>query len=409
MTQYLEEILQPEVQAFIRDHANHDPFALSLQAKKYPHLPIQAIAEQIGARQKARQKLPEWHQTQSIVFPPGISIEQSSSERTAKYKSTLVNGHQLIDLTGGMGVDTYYLSQNFAETHYVEQNAELAIITQHNFSVLGKKNIQVHNTAAEHFLQNWPQKADVIYLDPDRRPAHGQKTFSLADASPNVLDLLHELLQKANTILIKTSPLLDIDLAIRSLRFVDKVFVVAVDNECKEVLYGLQAGENDNPEISTVNLSSKGKAVQEFSFTRQQEETTSASFSEPLRYLYEPNAAVLKAGAFKMIASHYALLKLHPNSHLYTSDTLVSSFPGRTFVITHVANYDKKTLRKLLPTPQANISIRNFPDSVQKIRKKTGLKEGGKTYIFATIADQNKPILLITEKLTQPKPTPGKP
>ena len=396
--QYLEEILQPEVQAFIRDHAQHDPFALMLQAKKYPNLPFRAIAEQISARQKARHKLPEWEQTPNIVFPPGVSIEQSSSEITAKYKSNLVKGKQLIDLTGGMGTDTFYLSRHFATTHYVEKNAELAAITAHNFQALGKRDIQVHTSEAEHFLQQWEGKADVIYIDPDRRDENARKTYSLADASPNVVDMLGELIRKAEIVLIKTSPLLDISRAVSELQYVQKVFVVAVDNDCKEVLYLLQNKQEENPEITAVNLSSKGKAMQEFTFARQQEEAALASFSQPLGYLYEPNAAILKAGAFKMTGVRYKLFKLHPNSHLYTSDETIPHFPGRTFEVQHICAYDKKMVRKLLPEAKANITTRNFPDTVPQIRKKTGLKEGGNIYVFATVLPDNKPVLLITKK-----------
>jgi len=398
--QYLEEILQPEVQAFIRDHAHHDPYALTLQAQKYSHLPIQSIAEQIGARQKARYKLPEWYQTDAIVFPPGIPLEQSSSEITAKYKSTLVNGGQLIDLTGGMGVDTFYLSHSFQQTDYVEQNTELATLTRHNFQALGQPGIQVHTDTAEHFLQNWQGKADVIYLDPDRRAEHAHKVFRLADASPNVLALIGHLIQKADTTLIKTSPLLDIDLAIQNLRFVRKVYVVAVDNDCKEVLYLLRAGETLSPEITAVNLSAKGKMVQEFSFTRAQEATAVVNYARPMQYIYEPNAAVLKAGAFKAVAIHYNLQKLHPNSHLYTSTHQVPSFPGRSFKVHHSCTYNKRLLRKLLPEGNANISVRNFPDTVDMIRKKLGLKESKNTYLLATTGPDNKPIVLICEKVS---------
>ncbi len=394
----LQEILQPEVQAFIRDHAHHDPFALALQAKKYPHLPIKAIAEQIAARQKARHKLPEWEQKPQIVFPSGISIEQSSSEITAKYKSTLVRGKKLIDLTGGMGVDTFYLASSFTETHYVEKNTELAETTRHNFNILGKPDIQVHTGTADDFLEKWEQKADVVYIDPDRRPGSSQKTFSLADASPNVLEMKARLLQKANSVLIKTSPLLDIDLAVKALEYVQKVYVVAVDNDCKEVLYLLQNKREENPEIIAINLSLKGKAAQEFSFTRSQEKEAVSHFSEPFKYIYEPNAAIRKAGAFKTAALKFSLQKLHPNSHLYTADEVVGDFPGRAFVVKHICPYNKKRLKECMPEGKANIATRNFPDSVQRIRKKMSIKEGGSTYVFATILSDNRPVLLITKK-----------
>ena len=388
-------LLQPHIQQFIREHERDDPYQLALQAHRYPKYPIPAIAEQLQARQKAREKLPEWYATEGIIFPPVLSMEQCSSQATAQYKQSLVQGERLVDLTGGAGVDTYYLDQAFAQTNYVEQDATLADMARHNFSVLGADSIRVHPVAAEAFLPTISEPVDCIYLDPARRDAHGGKVFRLADSQPNVLALRDMLLTKAKTILLKTAPLLDIQATVQDLAYVTQVHVVAINNEVKEVLYQL-AQAVAAPEIITINLRADGE--EHFSFYRLQEAQAAVTYSEPLRYLYEPNAALMKAGAFKSIAAHYHLHKLHPNTHLYTSEQLVPNFPGRTFVCQMVVPYQKKAVRQHLAQPQANITTRNFPDSVATVRKKLGLKDGGDTYLFATQLADGKYSVIVAQK-----------
>lgn len=390
------DLLQPHIQQFIREHERDDPYQLALQAHRYPEYPIPAIAEQLQARQKARGKLPEWYATKGIIFPPVLSMEQCSSQVTAQYKQSLVQGERLVDLTGGTGVDTYYLSQAFAQTDYVEQDATLADTARHNFSVLGADSIRVHPVAAEAFLPTISEPVDCIYLDPARRDMHGSKVFRLADSQPNVLVLRDILLTKAKSVLLKTAPLLDIQATVQDLAYVTQVHVVAVNNEVKEVLYQLAQEAVAEPEIVAVNL--RADAEERFSFYRSQEAQATITYSEPLRYLYEPNAALMKAGAFKSIAAHYHLHKLHPNTHLYTSEQLVPNFPGRTFVCQVVVPYQKKAVRQHLTQPQANITTRNFPDSVATVRKKLGLKDGGDTYLFAAQLVNEKYSVIVVQK-----------
>ena len=384
-------LLQPHIQQFIREHERDDPYQLALQAHRYPEYPIPAIAEQLQARQKARGKLPEWYATEGIVFPPVLSMEQCSSQATAQYKQSLRQGERLVDLTGGAGVDIYYLGQAFAQTDYVEQDATLADTARHNFSVLGADSIRVHPVAAEAFLPTLSEPVDCIYLDPARRDAHG-KVFRLVDSQPNVLALRDVLLTKAKTVLLKTAPLLDIQATVQDLAYVTQVHVVAVNNEVKEVLYRLTPETAEEPEIITINLR---EDAERFSFYRSQEAQASVTYAQPLRYLYEPNAALMKAGAFKSIAAHFHLYKLHPNTHLYTSEQLVPDFPGRTFTCQAVLPYQKKAVRQHLAQPQANITTRNFPDSVAIVRKKLGLKDGGDTYLFAAqLADEKYSVIV---------------
>ena len=390
-------LLQPSVQQFIREHEHDDPYQLALQAHRYPDYPIPAIAEQIQARRKAKDKLPEWYANQEVLFPPSLSLEQCSSQLAAQFKQSLVSGQRLVDLTGGAGVDTYYLSRSFQQTDYVEQQALLSEIAQHNFSVLGAGPIQTHTTTAETFLATLHEPVDCFYLDPARRDVHARKVFQLADSSPNILALQEVLLAKAPTVLLKTAPLLDIDATVKALGTVAQVYVVAVNGEVKEVLYLLSRENPADPLITAVNV---GRPDEPFSFYRAQEAEAEATYSEPLRYLYEPHAALMKAGAFKLIAQRLGLHKLHPNTHLYTSDRRVSDFPGRTFVCEVVVPYQKKAVRNHLPHSKANITARNFPDSVASIRKKLGLKDGGDTYLLATTLSDGKSGILVARKPT---------
>ncbi|MGB3851874.1 MAG: class I SAM-dependent methyltransferase [Tunicatimonas sp.] len=381
----------------MREHAHDDPHQLALQARRYPDLPISAIAEQLQARRKAQSKLPEWWASEGIVFPPALSLEQCSSEVTARYKSSLLGGQRLVDLTGGAGVDTYYLSQSFAQTDYVEQDEALANLARHNFAVLGASSVRVHAVTAETFLIDFPEPIDAIYLDPARRDAQSRKVFQLADSTPDVLALQDDLLAKATSVLIKTAPLLDIPATLRVLKYVSQVHVVAVRNEVKEVLYRLDRGYAGEPSVTAVDLQSSSE--EPFTFLRSEETSAVATYADPLTYLYEPHAALMKAGAFKLIAQRFGLSKLHPNTHLYTSDQPVPNFPGRTFRCRAVLPYRKKALPAYLPALKANVSTRNFPDPVATVRKRLGLVDGGNVYLFATRLKNGQLRLIITEKL----------
>jgi len=391
------QLTQAEIQRFIREHEQDDPVDLMLKASRFPDVPMRKVAEQIQARKKARHKLPEWYQQKGVLFPPALSVEQASSESTARLKADLLSGQRLVDLTGGMGVDTFYLGKSFAQIDYVERQEKLLALAKHNFLQLGAAHIRLHQAEASAFLKALSGKVDCIYLDPARRDDQARKIFQLQDCSPNVLALKQLLLTKADQILIKTAPLLDIQLAIRELGQVSRVWVVSVKNECKEVLYLLEPGQQREPLISTVNLLDDGK--QHFDFRLSEEAGATANYSAPQSYLYEANASLLKAGAFLKVAVSYGLAKLHPNSHLYTSDNLRSDFPGRIFKLITQSKYNRKSLKSAVPGGKANISVRNFPESVKQIRKKTGIRDGGELYIFATTVMPQQRIMLICKRV----------
>ncbi len=382
---------------FIQEHGHRSPAELMLQAGRFPQLPVAELVKQIQARQKATDKLPSWVAHPDVVFPPPVSVEQTSSEAAAAYKASLVQGQLLIDLTGGFGVDSFHFAKRFARVVHVEQNGELSQIAAHNFRLLGAGNVEAVHASAESFLKNFQGRADVLYLDPARRGERAEKVHLLQDCEPDVLGLLPLLFSKANAVLLKTSPMLDIELALEQLKHVAQVWVVALGGECKEVLYLLQPEHSTEPQRHAVNLLSSGQK-QELTFTKTAEESAAVRYADPMAYLYEPNSAILKAGAYRSVANQYGLHKLHPNSHLYTSTQLIPDFPGRAFACLGTGRYNKKELLSRLPNRKANITVRNFPESVADIRKKTGIKEGGDAYLFFTTDMHQKPIVVFCRK-----------
>lgn len=381
---------------WILAHERDEPAHLMLQAHRFTDIPVREAVVQIQARQKAKHKLPSWYATEAVVYPPLISVEQSSSQETASYKADLLEGKTMADLTGGMGVDTFFLARHFQEAFYVEQAENLCQLARHNFQLLGAPHIKVVHATAEEFLRNAP-RLDFIYLDPARRGQGNQKLYKLADCQPNVTSLLPLLFEKTDTILLKAAPMLDIRQGLKELEGVKEVHVVAVKNEVKELLFLIKKGTTGEPLIKAANLKADHQEIFEFTFSEEQQ--AEAPLSEPLQYLYEPHAALLKAGAFKLLAQKYGLFKLHPNSHLYTAASLKEDFPGRAFQILYAGKADKKVLRKYLPEAKALISSRNHPLSVQQITKKYSLQEGGGRYLFATTFSAGKAGVLVCEKV----------
>lgn len=389
----IKELLSEEIQAYINEHLNDDVADLSLRSELRHLSFFKEILEQIKSKKKAKSKLPTWFEKEGIVFPPSISMEQCSSELTAEYKARLISGQKLVDLTGGFGIDSYYLSQNFEETDYVERNEKLCEICHHNFTVLDA-NVRVNKQIAEEFLERG-EHFDWIYLDPARRDDVNNKVFRLEDCTPDVITLQDELLKNSEHILIKLSPMLDIKQGLLQLRHVSEVHVIAVRNEVKELLFTIKKGFEGVAQIHCINLNQNAKS--EFTFTLSEEEFTESKFSEIQGYLYEPNAAIMKAGAFKSIANRFELKKINQHTHLYTSEELIEEFPGRSFKVIEELPLNKK-LKSSFPDMKANITVRNYPLSVQQLRNKTGIKEGGEHYIFAFTGIKQKHFLL-TEKI----------
>ena len=388
----------PRIRDFATAHHNADVRQLLLQKSHPPGFPIQEAALQIQARQKAKTKLPAWFANPNICYPSLLSLEQCSSETTANFKANLLQGDTIVDLTGGMGVDAAAFSARFREVVYLERNADLQEITAHNLAQLGVANVQCVAADSAQWLRQYNGMADWIYLDPARRGTAGGKVVRLQECEPEVLALKEILFQKARNVLLKSSPMLDIDLAVGQLGNVRRVYVVAVENEVKELLFHLAEPATMPPEIVSVNLPKPPHPVQEFGFDRNRESTAEVRFNLPQQFLYEPNAAVLKAGAFRSVAAAFGVEKLHPNSHLYTSEVLAPGFPGRVFTVLATLKLDKKQLKPWLPQGKANIATRNFPMTVAQIRQQTGLKDGGDRYLFATTDLENRRIMVVCEK-----------
>ena len=430
-----ELCIADSVKEFIEKHLKDDVNRLALA--KFPEgIDREFVIRQIHARQVLSKKLPSWAENDELVFPKKLSLEQCSSELTAKYKATLLStkSHEitrrefsedscsladekriLIDLTGGMGVDTAFLSDNFDKTYYVEMQEELCEIAKHNFKVMNK-NIEVVNDNAEHFLTICDE-VDCIYLDPARRDEYGRKMVSLHDCSPDVVELHDLLLKKAKRVLVKVSPMLDIEMVKKELKDITEIHVVAVRNECKEILICQRTTDNgqqtcENSEDCLQMIAVDLRENWNFAFTENEELEAQWTLADNVgRYLYEPGAACMKAGCFKLLSQRYGLDKLHRNSHLYTSDDLIPDFPGRIFEVVNVVPFDKKTKKNIWTLDfedakkgsatfkKANVAVRNFPLSAEELKKNLGLQDGSDFYIFGSTMKGEKKVVVLTKKV----------
>ena len=406
-------LLNDVTRAFAEAHRNEDVRDLALKTKRTADLDLPAALDQIAGWQIARNKLPQWAACADIVYPAHISMEQCSSQFTAQYKAEIArrllrslpqsagqtaNDVTMTDLTGGFGVDFSYLARGFGHATYVERQSHLCELAAHNMAALGLMQAQVVCGDGVEYLRAM-EPAQLIYIDPARRDEHGARTYAIEDCTPDVLALRDLLLAKARYVMIKLSPMLDWRKAVDDFAgTVAEVHIVSTGNECKELLLLLGQGEGvpaDDIPIHCVNFTGV-PAPQALVFTRRQEKERACPYTPQLKsYLYEPNASVLKAGAFRSLSSLYKVEKLHPNSHLYTSDHFLPDFPGRKFRITSSCGFGKKEVKEMLAAEKkANLTVRNFPATVAELRKRLKLAEGGGTYLFATTLADEKKVLI---------------
>lgn len=418
-------------QEYIRLHADDDVRQLALKGAKDEAVDLSFALDQIRGRQVARVKMPSWAAVDGIIYPRHLSMEQCSSEATARYKAGILskavgplfpsNG-RFVDLTGGLGVDFSFMARGFADVVYVERNQGLCDIATHNMPLLGL-DATIVNTDGTEYLRTMPS-ADAVFLDPARRDNHGGRTYALADCTPNVIEMLPLLTQKARTIVLKLSPMLDWRKAVGDLtdgrELSVEVHIVSLRNECKELVIALSASEEGKPlHVVCANLAAEmsGKEDEIFEFDAVQlsftagfgiktasfEPTTDSFWSETIGttplYLYEPNASIMKAGCFDTLCQRYDVVAIAHNSHLFVSDKLIEEFPGRRFRIISTSSMNKKELRRMLSgISQANITVRNFPMTADELRRKLKLKDGGSHYLFATTDAVGRHLLLLLEK-----------
>ncbi|PKB18974.1 SAM-dependent methyltransferase [Flavobacterium sp. 5] len=389
------DILDPKIQEFIDLNIGVSVSKLALQKNPFPTVEWISILNQIAAKAKAKDKLPTWFSTRNIIYPSKVSVEQTSSEITATHKATIISGENLIDLTGGFGIDDYYFSKRIKNVVHCEINTELSNIVKHNFNQLNNNSITCYSGDSIETLSKLNTKWDWIYIDPSRRNDTKGKVFMLKDCLPNVPKNLDFYFEKTNSILIKTAPILDITAGINELNYIKTIHIIALENEVKELLWELNKDYNGGITIKTANITKERTEAFEFNLNEIQ---IKPNFSLPKRYLYEPNSAIMKSGGFDQVSLFYKLNKLQKHSHLYTSDELIP-FAGRIFEIDTCFPYNKSEMKHYLENKKANITIRNFSDSVESIRKKWKIKDGGNLYCFFTTDENNSKIVLICNKI----------
>lgn len=385
---------------FIREHAEADVRQLALQGTKNPEVNLTFALEQIAGRQKAKTKLPTWAAIDGIVYPSHLSMEQCSSEQTARYKASITGkGALMVDLTAGFGVDMAFVSPNYRRAIHVEQQTSLCAISSENFKLLGLNHIEVVCADGVDYLHQLDH-ADLIFLDPARRDDHGARTYGIADCTPNVLELRDELLQKADRVMLKLSPMLDWRKAVEDLGNVNEVHIVSVDNECKELLLILSKEEKPL-KLFCVNNDQVFEVSDDVTGGRFFCDIAGGVTKEPSPcYIFEPNVSIMKAGCFALLEQRFKVAQVDKNSHLFVSDSDISNFPGRRFIIEKTTSMNKRELKAALAgIDKANITVRNFPMSVAELRKRLKLKEGGDLYLFATTIAGHQHQLFLCRKI----------
>ena len=379
---------------FIRIHADEDVRQLAFLGKKNPEVDMAYALDQIAGRQKARVKIPSWASIDGIVYPPHISMEQCSSEQTARYKARIAgNGEKIVDLTAGFGVDMAFMSAGFKQAVHVEMQPQLCAISSENYKHLGLNHVQVVCNDGVGYLHQM-EHADLIFIDPARRDQHGARTYGIADCTPNVLEIIDEMLQKADRVMIKLSPMLDWQKTVADVGN-SQVHIVSVGNECKELLLEVKKGKDEKVKVFCVNDD------QVFSYEIGETHPFTPSPLHSFTFLYEPNASVMKAGCFNLISHRFGITQPDANSHLFLSDKLVEGFPGRGFVIERVSTMNKRELKEALAgIDKANVAVRNFPLSVADLRKRLKLKDGGDVYIFATTDAKKGHLVMVCRKIS---------
>ena len=391
-------ILQKEIQQFLEENMHESPTKIALKKSPFEGITSSELAAQLDGRQRILAKIPLWAESPGIYFPAKLNLEQCSSEKTALFKCSLINsGTRLIDVTSGFGVDSFYFSTRADQVVSCELNPDLAAISSHNAGVLGANNIKVVATDGVDYIRHLGnEQFDYIYLDPSRR-VQNKKVFLLDECEPNIVALQDEFLQRSPVVMSKLAPLLDISSAMSMLKHVRDIYVVSLQNDCKELIFIQEKGFSGQTTIHAVRLFKEQQ--QSVSFTYEDERMAVVDYSSPLSYVYEPDVALTKAGAFKTIAKQFDLQKLHKNTHLYTADRKIIGFPGKLFLVKKVESFTdfKKSKSQLT----SNIIAKNFPLKTEEIKKKFKIKDGNDSFTFFTTTVNDQFTVIHTQRILE--------
>jgi hypothetical protein len=387
-----EELTKPEVSRFIEKNINKSIPDLILKGSPFQHIDIKDIVNQIIGKKKAKKKLPRWYKNEKVVYPPMLNLEQTSSEITALHKSKLVSGQNLLDMTGGFGIDSYYFSKKVNTLIYTELNPELCKIVKHNIKVFKVDNFEITNEDSIDLLQKNSQVYNWIYIDPSRRNEN-TKVFQLKDSLPNIIDHLKVIEEKSEKLMLKTSPMYDLDMGYKELIGVKEVHIISVKNEVKELLWIIDWRKQNSKIIKIFNYQTK-KKYSYISIDKNKIELDGIELSVCCKYLYEFDSGIMKSGINDMIGIRYNLKKLEQHTNLYTSDKRILSIPGKIYKVKTIESINYKKIRKVIKGNQVNLISKNFQLNTDELQKKLKCTIGGKSdyLIFAKTIEGNRVI-----------------
>lgn len=399
-------MMDENTKLYIKNHLNDDVFQLALDNKR-TDIDIQLALRQISGYQILKRKVPAWTEFDNLLYPVHLSLEQCSSENTAKFKAKVISDlfsdkeYTLLDMTCGFGVDAYYISQNASSAILIEKDKELSEITKHNFEFFNR-HAEVINCDAEEFLKTNSNKYDIVFIDPARRGKNGEKVVLLENCTPNILLMIPEIKKITNYLAIKLSPMFDIKQLLSQLHCVKNIYSIGVDNECKEIFVIIDFCTTDsNTKIVAVNISESDNEISIMQSDFFEEASIESVYPSDFgKYLYEPYASFLKSGLYKTIANRYDANKIDINSHLYTSNEIIKNFPGRKFEIVDIVEFNKKEAKRFFKKyEKANITVRNFPITADNLSNNYKVKNGGDNYVFATTIFPSKRVLINCKKI----------
>lgn len=399
----------PELRDFIQEHLNDDTAGLLLAAQRYQRIDVPFAVEQIEARKRLKGKLPGWYENVELVMGGRVPAEQCSSEVTARYKRSILEGASLCDMTGGMGVDFWYMSEGMKRAIYTERNEELCEVAKHNFQVLKDERHPEAEVRCGDGRELPIPSVDIIYLDPARRAGDGSRVYAMEDCEPNIVEWQDELLRHAKMLLVKLSPMVDITDVLRKLKGVTDVYIVGVRNECKEILVQAHAlGDSLYAGCVKVHCVDFWTDRQmEYTFDSSEETHRVNLASLGVRgFLYEPDVTLMKAQAFGSLCQRFPVYQLDVETHLMTSDEFIADFPGRIFEVEEMIPFSSKVMKRLKnEIPQANIATRNFVMTAEELQKRSGIKVGGEVYLFgAKVKDVGQMLLKCRKKVVPSHP-----